>query len=328
MDHVTALNEILRSYRIKATCVNYAHSDNYFYYDLQLLPQGRIRDLEKFLGEIVLNLRTSAKPSISILADKGLVRLSFNKERKNKLNLLDYFTNNSIPNGSINCLLGESVDGSKVWMDLAANPHLIVAGTTGSGKSCLLHNIIANLYNYNNVQLILIDPKNIEFGMYSKGMRNTYVGHTYNDALKTLSSLTELMNNRYDMLRKGMHISKLPYVVLIIDEFSDLIMQDKNNEFYTQLCTLAQKCRAAKIHIILSTQRPSVNVINGTIKANFPARICCQVSSAIDSRIVLDQSGGENLLGKGDAILKDNRCERFQIAYINPKDVCSTFGNL
>jgi S-DNA-T family DNA segregation ATPase FtsK/SpoIIIE len=117
-------------------------------------------------------------------------------------------------------------------------------------------------------------------------------------------------------------------IVVIIDEFADLIMQDKANMFHDLLCRLAQKCRAARIHIILATQRPSVNVISGIIKANFPARIACRVASHVDSKVILDASGAENLLGKGDAMVRDNfrQNERFQIAYTTPQEVVKYFG--
>jgi S-DNA-T family DNA segregation ATPase FtsK/SpoIIIE len=130
------------------------------------------------------------------------------------------------------------------------------------------------------------------------------------------------------MIRNGCLASRLPYLVLIIDEFADLIMQDIGDEFYTKLCRLAQKCRAARISIVLSTQRPSVNIINGSIKANFPARISCRVASQIDSKVIIDAGGAENLLGKGDALIKDNfrYLERFQIAYTTANEVCKYFG--
>ena len=117
-------------------------------------------------------------------------------------------------------------------------------------------------------------------------------------------------------------------MVIFIDEFADLIMQDKNDQFYLALCRLAQKCRAARINIILSTQRPSVNIINGTIKANFPARIACRVASHVDSKVILDVSGAENLLGKGDALIKDNfrSLDRFQSAYTTATEVCQQLG--
>lgn len=327
MESIKDFNYILKSFNIKATCVNHGRLDNYFYYDLHLNPNAKVRDIQKYGDEISLALKTPGKPSMKVLHSEGVVRLEFASPRTNVLKLFDYFTNKDIPKGEINCLLGQTVDGQRMWMDLAQNPHMLVSGTTGSGKSVLLHNIVANLHNYNNVDLYLVDPKRIEFSSYAN-LNRTNVRYSYEETVALLHGLLELMESRYERLRSGEKASSIRPIVVIIDEFADLIMQDKNDVFYTALCRLAQKCRAAKMHIILATQRPSVNVINGVIKANFPARIACRVASHIDSKVILDSSGAENLLGKGDALVRDNfrQLERFQIAYTDANEVCSTFG--
>ena len=135
------------------------------------------------------------------------------------------------------------------------------------------------------------------------------------------------MEERYNLIRAGKDPKSMSYCTLIIDEFADLILQDENKLFHNKLCALAQKSRAAKIHIILSTQRPSTDVISGMIKANFPARIACKVSSHIDSKVILDVTGAENLSGKGDAFLKNsyNDLLRFQSAYSSPEEICRKF---
>ena len=157
---------------------------------------------------------------------------------------------------------------------------------------------------------------------------NVKTYHDYNSCVQMISTLLELMEGRYHAMASGKSLLFRPQLV-IIDEFADLIMQDHNHILYNNLCKLAQKCRAAKIHIILSTQRPSVNIINGEIKANFPARIACKVSSYVDSKIILDTSGAENLLGKGDALIKDSyrTCERFQVANITPSEIINHFAS-
>lgn len=328
--YVQDFNKILRNFNIQANCVNYQSIDNYFFYDLMLNPQAKVKDINKFVDEISLALRSPNKPNVRILHQDGIVRLEFAAPRTKVLNLFDYFTNTDVPNGNLMCLLGQSLSGQRMWMDLAQNPHLIISGTTGSGKSTLLHNLIANLFNYNKVKLFLVDPKSVEFVEYDKKISNDInVSYSYHEALTILDMLIETMEFRYSMMHDKSK-QDFPYIVLIIDEFADLIMQDSNNEFYTKLCKLAQKCRAAKIHIVLATQRPSVNIINGTIKANFPARIACRVASHIDSKVVLDSVGAENLMGKGDALLRDNfrSMERFQIAYTDATEVCKYFGDL
>jgi len=327
MDAIHDFNHILKSFNIKATCVNYSQVDSYFYYDLKLNPNARVRDIQKYSDEISLALKTPCKPSVKVLHSEGVVRLEFAGPRTKVLKLFDYFTNDKVPTGQINCLLGQTVEGQRMWMDLATNPHMLISGTTGSGKSVLLHNIIANLLNYNNVDLYLIDPKRIEFSGY-ESIEKINVSYTYEDAVSLLEGMLQVMEDRYNRMRLGQNPASIKPIVIIIDEFADLILQDKNDVFYTSLCRLAQKCRAAKIHIVLATQRPSVNIINGVIKANFPARIACRVASHVDSKVILDSSGAENLLGKGDALVRDNSrfLERFQIAYTDAAEVCSIFG--
>jgi S-DNA-T family DNA segregation ATPase FtsK/SpoIIIE len=328
MDTINQFNKILSSFNIKATCVNAKQFDNYFFFDLKLKPNAKVKDIQKYGDEISLALMTPCKPSVKILHEQGIVRLEFVTLRNKPLQLFDYFTNNGVPEGNLVCLLGQTVDGQKVWMDLAQNPHMIVAGSTGSGKSTMLHNIIANMLNYNNCIMHLVDPKNIEFSEYEKHIKNINVIYSYEETMSTIDSLLSTMESRYTMMRNGHPASEFPYILLMIDEFADLVMQDKDEQFYIKLCRLAQKCRAARISIILSTQRPSVNVINGAIKANFSARIACRVASHVDSKVVLDITGAENLLGKGDAILRDNsrHMERFQVAYTTATEVCNYFG--
>lgn len=327
METIKDFDAILRSFGIKASCVDYRQIDNYFFYDLKLKPNAKVNDVRKFSDEISLALKTPCKPSVKVLHQEGVVRLEFAAPRNISLNLFDYFTNRDLPKGEINCLLGQTVDGKKVWMDLAQNPHMLIAGTTGSGKSTLLHNIIANLFNYNDVDLYLIDPKRIEFSGYEKLGHSVQVFYTYMEAMNLLESSIKLMEDRYNRIRAGTPADQLRPTVIIIDEFADLIMQDVGDVFRDAICRLASKCRAARIHLILATQRPSVNLISGIIKANFPARIACRVASHVDSKVILDATGAENLLGKGDALIRDNfrQIERFQIAYTTPQEVKKYF---
>jgi len=317
-------NQILTAFKIKACCVNTQQVDNYHFYDLKLLQNGKIKDIQRYLDEISLALQFSHKPSVKPLYNQGLVRLEFSVPRSNDLRLFEYFMHQSaVPSHDIPCLLGQSVDGQPVWMDLAQNPHMIVAGTTGSGKSVLLHNIITNLFRHNEVDLYLSDPKGIEFTEYAE-KKDVSIVSSYQDTIDIIQYLLALMEERYKYLRDGHPASYLINTVLIIDEFADLIVQDEEEKFYKILCKLAQKCRAAKIYIILATQRPSVDVIRGAIKANFPARISCRVATHVDSKVILDAVGAENLVGRGDALIRDNmrHLERFQIAYAHPAETC------
>jgi S-DNA-T family DNA segregation ATPase FtsK/SpoIIIE len=327
MDTTQQINQILSSFKIDASCLSASQTDSYQFFDLRLAPNTKVRQLQRVSDELSLALRASCKPSFKVLHELGVVRMEFASPRSKPLRLFDYFTNEKVPKGDLICLLGETVDGQKVWMDLMLNPHMLVAGTTGSGKSTLLHNIVANVFNYNEAQLYLIDPKRIEFGQYA-GIRGTQVYHTYEDTVAFLGNMIDIMEDRYSKMRSTWDAKQFQPILIIIDEFADLIMQDKGDVFYDRLCRLAQKCRAAKMSIVISTQRPSVNIINGVIKANFPARISCKVASHVDSKVVLDTSGAENLLGKGDAMLRDNfrHMERFQVAYTDATEVAKMFG--
>lgn len=329
MNNIQQFNNILNSFRINASCIGVHQVNNYIYYDLKLHANGKVKEIKKYSDEISLTLKKPGKPSIKILHEQGLVRLEFALPRTDSLKLFSLFSNDDVPQGDLITLLGQKVDGQKIWMDLAQNPHMIIAGTTGSGKSTLLHNIIANMINYNNCIMYLVDPKNIEFHEYGQKLkRDINVSYTYDEAMFVLDSIISTMEERYEQMRDGCSPSTFPYVLLIIDEVADLIAQDRDELFYSKLCRLAQKSRAARISIILSTQRPSVNIINGAIKANFPARIACRVASHVDSKVVLDSTGAENLLGRGDALLRDNfrQMERFQVAYTDSTEVCKLFG--
>lgn len=300
--------------------------DNYVYYDLKLHPRAKVKEIQKYSDEISLALK-KGKPSVKVLHEQGVVRMEFVSPRSTPLRLFDLFTNDNVPKGDLVCLLGQTVDGNRIWTDLLTNPHCLVAGTTGSGKSTLLHNVVANIFNYNDADLYLIDPKRIEFAQY-EGISKTQVYYTYDEVVEFLSNMIDIMESRYDKLRAGWDPQNLKPILIIVDEFADLVMQDKGNMFFDRLCRLAQKCRAARISIMIATQRPSVNIINGAIKANFPARIACKVATHVDSKVILDSVGAENLLGNGDALLRDNlrQMERFQVAYTNASEVRRHFG--
>jgi S-DNA-T family DNA segregation ATPase FtsK/SpoIIIE len=214
-------------------------------------------------------------------------------------------------------LLGENLRGDPIWFDIGKTPHLLVAGCTGSGKSSLLHTLITNLLYRHRLWLYLLDPKNTEYHRYADHA-NVKVLPTYQDALDIMTMLLEYMEDRYAQMRAhGWATKDFDPIVVIVDEFADLIMQDAGLVLMQTICRLAQKCRAANIYLVLATQRPSVDVITGSIKANFPARLCCRVASKIDSRIVLDANGAEKLLGNGDALITagDYSMERFQVAW-------------
>lgn len=243
--------------------------------------------------------------------------------------------------------LGRGLSGRAIIGNLAKMPHLLVAGTTGSGKSVTIHSIINSLLYRNgpdDMKFIMVDPKRVELTLYNK------IPHlltpVITEAKKTILALkwaAREMDRRYDILqaesvqniesyhenvyekakKKGEDAERMPYIVIVIDELAD-IMQAYPRELESAIVRLAQMSRAVGIHLILSTQRPSVNVITGLIKANIPTRIALQVSSQVDSRTILDQGGAEKLLGAGDMLYscaESPHPERLQSAFISEEEV-------
>lgn len=249
--------------------------------------------------------------------------------------------------------LGSTISGDVYIADLAKMPHLLVAGATGQGKSVGLNAIIASLLyrkHPTELKLVLIDPKMVEFSLYAD-ISNHYLARLPEEeeaiitdpqkVVATLSSLCVEMDNRYGLLKdanvrnikeyNSKFISKrlnpekghrfLPYIVVIVDEFSDLIMT-AGKEVEMPIARIAQKARAVGIHMIIATQRPSTNVITGVIKANFPARMAFKVSSGVDSKTILDTTGAQQLIGRGDMLLSTNsEMERVQCAFIDTPEV-------
>jgi S-DNA-T family DNA segregation ATPase FtsK/SpoIIIE len=212
-------------------------------------------------------------------------------------------------------VLGKDVSGRPVFVDLASLPHLLIAGTTGAGKSVCLHSVLRCLLlqrTPNELRLVLVDPKRVEMGTYN-GLPHllTPVVVEPEKVVGTLQWMSREMDSRYKKFAEAgarniedynqRQAEKLPYIVVLIDELADLMMLAPE-ETERNLNRLAQLARATGIHVIIATQRPSVDVITGMIKANFPARIALNVASNVDSRVILDQPGAERLLGRGDML--------------------------
>ena len=215
--------------------------------------------------------------------------------------------------------IGVDVYGHTVMKDLADMPHLLIAGSTGSGKSVMMNVVIRSLVEQNSadeLKLVLIDPKRVELSQF-KDLPNLLAPVIFDEekAAKTLGWLVEEMEVRYQQLEQAgfrgitdynlNNAKKMPKIVVVIDEFADLILQSDGGETEKSVIRLAQKARAIGIHIVLGTQRPSVDVVTGLIKANFPTRIAFMTTSRIDSQVILDQSGAEELIGKGDMLFLD-----------------------
>ena len=249
--------------------------------------------------------------------------------------------------------LEKKIDNENFIVDLTSMPHLLMAGATGQGKSVGLNAILVSLlYKKHPSQLkfVLVDPKKVELSIY-KTIENHFLAKLPGEedaiitdtkkVVNTLNALCIEMDNRYDLLKEAgcrnireyneKFVSRklnpekghqfLPFIVLVVDEFADLIMT-AGKEVEMPIARLAQLARAIGIHLIIATQRPSVNIITGTIKANFPARIAFKVSSKIDSRTILDVGGAEQLIGKGDMLISYNgELVRLQCAFVDTPEV-------
>lgn len=334
------MQTLLEQLKIKADVVSSETNGTMSKYYLRFRPGGKIGKLERCANEIALGLKSYSIPIIRIIPERGLVSVELLTKSQDTVLFSDLIhslnTYIDLKQMQLPVILGREHTGEDLIVDLASMPHLLIAGTTGSGKSVLLHSIICSFLQlpYQNIKLALIDPKSVEFTCYKEVKQLMYPIINYaDDAYDILSDLVEEMDKRFKVMTKSSVNTiyaynqkklkdKMPYIVLIIDEFSDLIQISKK-VFQSKLSRLAQKSRACGINIIISTQRPSADVVTGIIKANFPARISCRVTSSINSRVVLDKTGAEKLLGNGDALLNSSIHDmlRFKGAFINPDEI-------
>lgn len=320
MNYKERLTNVLEELKIKANVMSYKEEGPFVIFDLGLYSGGKFKQIERFSTEIALALRAVAEPLVYPVMNEGVIRMEVMVREQSTVIFDDILPHS---NGNLPLVLGQSRDGSPFTADLTKMPHLLIGGATGSGKSTMLHSIICGLLG--KAQLALVDPKRVEFTHYKHGLYAP-TAKTAEEAVVLLKKLILEMNRRFEKLEKwkmrDISGSKLPYIVLVIDELADLMSVNKK-EIQDLLCQLAQKSRACGIHIIAATQRPSVDVVTGIIKANFPARIACRVISNADSRVILDRGGAEKLLGNGDAIIQSAEYDfkRFKGAYISEDDI-------
>lgn len=298
----------------------------------------RIAKIKSLENEIALALKAKSIRVMAPMLGEGVVGIEIANDTTTIIpfeEVIDFNSENI--NMELPISLGKDINNKVQVIDLTKAPHLLVAGATGQGKSVALNVIISSLLSKRDateVKLVLIDPKRVEFALYSNLEKSHLAAEVITDnqkAADVLRSLCLEMDNRYELLKNSQvrNIkeynskggSKLPYIVTVIDEFADLIMT-VGKEVEGLIVRLAQLSRAVGIHLIVATQRPSVNIITGLIKANFPARIAFKTTTALDSRIILDQNGAEQLLGNGDMLLSMNGVvTRIQGAYISTEEV-------
>ena len=323
----------------------------------EIVPEAgvRIARIKNLEDDIALSLAAMGIRIIAPIPGKGTIGIEVPNQNPEIVSIKSLLSTEKFKTTAFDLpfVLGKTISNETFIADLSRMPHLLLAGATGQGKSVGLNTIITSLlYKKHPAQIkfVLIDPKKVELTLYTKLERHFLAKLPDSEdaiitdtkkVIRTLNSLNIEMDSRYDLLRDaqvrnikeynekffsrilnpndGHHF--LPYIVLVIDEFADLIMT-AGREIETPLTRLAQLARATGIHLIIATQRPSVNIITGTIKANFPARIAFRVISKIDSRTILDSSGADQLIGRGDMLLSTgSELIRLQCAFVDTPEI-------
>ena len=323
----------------------------------EIIPEAgvRISKIKNLEDDIALSLSALGIRIIAPIPGKGTIGIEVPNKKSTIVSMKSVLASKNYQEAEMELpiALGKNISNETYVVDLSKMPHLLMAGATGQGKSVGLNAVLTSLLykkHPSEVKFVLVDPKKVELTLFNKIERH-YLAKlpdtdeaiiTDNKAvIKTLNSLCIEMDNRYEMLKNAMcrNIKEynakfkqrklnpdsgnvfLPYIVLIIDEFADLIMT-AGKEVETPIARLAQLARAVGIHLIIATQRPSVNVITGIIKANFPARIAFRVTSKIDSRTILDSGGADQLIGKGDMLYtQGNELVRIQCAFVDTPEI-------
>tara|TARA_B100000579_G_scaffold253044_1_gene208220 strand:- start:2135 stop:4237 length:2103 start_codon:yes stop_codon:yes gene_type:complete len=306
-------------------------------YEFEPAPGIKVSKIINLSDDLARNT-SSTSARVSTIPGKNTIGIEIPNENRESVLLREIISNEKFQKKEIKLpiALGKSISGLPIIGDLTTMPHLLIAGTTGSGKSVCINTIIVSLLyklSPDKCKFILIDPKMLELSAY-EGIPHLLCP-VITDSKKATCALdwtVREMNNRYKLMTKvgvrnidgynSKHRLKMPYIVVVVDEMSDLMLvAGKEIENYIQ--KLSQMARAAGIHIIMATQRPSVDVITGTIKANFPTRVSFQVSSKIDSRTILGEQGAEQLLGKGDMLFMSsaNRIVRIHGPYISEREI-------
>ncbi len=324
-------------------------------YEIVPSPGVRISRIKNLEDDIALNLSALGIRIIAPIPGKGTIGIEVPNVKKSVVSMRTLLASDKFQHSTFNLpiAIGKTINNENFIVDLSTMPHLLMAGATGQGKSVGVNAILVSLLykkHPSQLKLVLVDPKKVELSLYRiiekhflaklPGEDEPIITDT-KKVVYTLNALCIEMDNRYDLLKEAgtrnireyndkfikrkLNPQKghqyLPFIVLVIDEFADLIMT-AGKEIEMPIARLAQLARAVGIHLIIATQRPSVNIITGTIKANFPARIAFKVSSKIDSRTILDTGGAEQLIGKGDMLVSYNGdITRLQCAFVDTPEV-------
>ena len=347
---------VLRNFGVEISSIKATIGPTITLYEVTPAPGVRINKIRNLEDDIALSLSALGIRIIAPIPGKGTIGIEVPNKNPRIVSMESIINTRKFQDSTFELpiALGKTITNEVFMVDLAKMPHLLVAGATGQGKSVGLNAIITSLlYKKHPAELkfVMIDPKKVEFSIYAPIERHFLakipdenedpIITDVTKVVQTLKSLCQLMDHRYDLLKKAKvrNIKEynakfkarqlpqalghdfMPYIVVIIDEFGDLIMT-AGKEVEMPIARIAQLARAVGIHMVIATQRPTTNIITGTIKANFPARMAFKVMSQIDSRTILDQSGANQLVGKGDMLfLCGNTPTRVQCAFVDTPEV-------
>lgn len=347
--------QTLKNYKIEIDSIKATIGPTITLYEIVPAPGVRISKIKNLEDDIALSLAALGIRIIAPIPGKGTVGIEVPNPNPDIVSMHTAISSKSFQEAEMELplALGKTITNETYTIDLAKMPHLLMAGATGQGKSVGLNAILVSLLyrkHPSELKLVLVDPKKVELTLFNKVVRHFLAKLPGEDeaiitdtqkVVNTVNSLCVEMDDRYELL-KNAHCRNikeynvkfkkrklnpekghkfLPYIVLVIDEFADLIMT-AGKEIETPIARLAQLARAIGIHLIVATQRPSVNIITGTIKANFPCRIAFRVTSKIDSRTILDAGGADQLIGRGDMLLSTgNELVRIQCAFVDTPEV-------
>jgi S-DNA-T family DNA segregation ATPase FtsK/SpoIIIE len=336
-----ALVQTLANFGVDANVIGQISGPRVTRYELQLAPGTKVSKVAALKDDLSYALATTEIRILAPIPGKQAVGVELPNTSPNLVTLGDVFEDLPQSSSPLAVWLGKDISGQAVWTDLARMPHILIAGTTGSGKSGCINTILTSVLlrsSPDDVRMILIDPKRIELGYYeSIPHLLTPVVSSPKEAAAVLRNVVAEMERRYEQLSRvrarnlpeanralrSRGEQQLPYLLVVIDELADLMMISPQ-EVEDCVIRLAQKSRAVGIHLVLATQRPSVDVITGMIKANVPSRIAFAVSSQTDSRVILDAAGAESLLGQGDMLFKPlgtSRLQRLQGAFVTEEEI-------
>lgn len=338
------LVDTLRSFRVGVQAITCSRGPTITRYEIKPEVGTRVRSIANLVDDIALNLATSGVRIEAPIPGKAAVGIEVPNETRNTVYLRELLEDGKFTEAKsrLTAALGKDVGGNPIYFDITKMPHLLIAGATGMGKSvCINCLIVSLLYKAkpSELKLILIDPKKVEFAIY-KDIPHLYapIVSEPKKAAGALASAVAEMERRFELIEQagvrdiGTYNAsiendpdkeRMPHMVIIIDELADLMMTAPD-EVESSICRLAQKARAAGIHLVIGTQRPSVDVITGLIKANIPSRCACTVASQVDSRTIIDIAGAEKLIGRGDMLFAPVGCAkplRVQGAFVSEAEV-------